>query len=299
MSAIPNLFLKWRAFREIVGQPLSDAQIGTTIFGPNEGAAKFSKLLYGDYGCSTEVGTELVQIVNRRVDGYRKARGLAPDGTIQFRTSDLELPVYEFTRRLVTAAGQVDPDALDRAHNALLKEMSPSFDAPNEARLVIERFSTERSFESAMPSGGTGPTEFQVGKHKGRLAVQGTTGAPRFAYTLFTRDPRGAGMRLWDLDWNETVLWLPSPSVPTVAKGTVLIMPEAQSLQPIPGRFIATAVLLWDESVKSQLDPRGKDARPGALDEPETSRFLTNLRRVVRKRPEAVTVSSAEYLVTV
>src|SRR5262245_12341187 len=141
MSAIPNLFLKWRAFREIVGQPLSDAQIGTSIFGPNEGAAKFSKLLYGDYGCSTEVRTELIQIVNRRVEGYRKARGLAPDGNIQFRTSDLELPVYEFTRRIVSAAGQVDPDALDRAHNALLKEMSPTFDAPNEARLVIERFS--------------------------------------------------------------------------------------------------------------------------------------------------------------
>ena len=80
---------------------------------------------------------------------------------------------------------------------------------------------------------------------------------------------------------------------------TVLIMPEAQSLQPIPGRFIATTVLLWEEGVRAQLDPRGKDARPDALDEAETSRFLTNLRRVVRKRPEAVTVSSAEYLVTV
>ena len=70
-------------------------------------------------------------------------------------------------------------------------------------------------------------------------------------------------------------------------------------MQAVPGRFLVTSVLLWDPSTQSMLDPRGGAAKPGALDELETSRFLTNLRRIVRKQPQAVSLSTAEYFVKV
>jgi hypothetical protein len=76
-------------------------------------------------------------------------------------------------------------------------------------------------------------------------------------------------------------------------------MPEAAETLPIPGRFVATTVLLWDAGLQEALDPRGAAAQPAALDENATSRFLTNLRKLAKRRPEAVTTSSAEYLVSV
>ena len=141
MAEIPNLYLKWRVCRELIGIPQSDAQIGAHIFGEGkEGAPKFSKLLYGDYGCPPEIGTELVAILNRRLENYRKSRGLDPTIMDRFRPSDLAMPLHEFTRKFIAAAEQTDADALDRTQEALLKEMSPGFGSNGDARLVMERY---------------------------------------------------------------------------------------------------------------------------------------------------------------
>ena len=300
MAAIPNLYLKWRVCRELIGIPQSDAQIGAHIFGEGkEGAPKFSKLLYGDYGCPPEIGTELVAILNRRLENYRKSRGLDPTIMDRFRPSDLDMPLHEFTRKFIAAAEQTDADALDRTQEALLKEMSPGFGSNGDARLVMERYETSRFPVGVEPSGGSGPITLQAGKHKGRLAVLGVDREPAAAYTLFKRDPRSTGHHSWDFDWREMVVWLPSPSRPKLVDGNLHIMPQAAAMQAVPGRFLVTSVLLWDPSTQSMLDPRGGAAKPGALDELETSRFLTNLRRLVRKQPQAVSLSTAEYFVKV
>jgi len=300
MAPIPNLYLKWRALRELIGMPLSDAQIGAAIFGEGrEGAPKFSKLLYGDYGCSPEIGTELAAIINKRVSRYRQARGLAAGDSDEFVAADLSWPLQSFTRKLIEAAGDIDSEAIERAQEALLQELAPASGTSGAAHLVVERYDNDRSFAGFLPSGGSGPIVFQAGKHTGRLAVLGIERAPAMAYTLLARDPRPVGQRLWDLDWREMVLWLPSPSAPALVDGALLLMPQAAPVSPVPGRFLATTVLVWDGAIRDALDPRSATAKPGALDEMETSRFFTNLRRVERRTPEAVSCFSAEYIVVV
>ena len=299
MATIPNLFLKWRAVRELIGVPQSDAQIGATIFGEGrEGGPKFSKLLYGDYGCPPEIGAELIKIINGRIQNFRKGRSL--DGTPnEFSISDIEEPLYPFIRKLIVAGDVADEQALHRLQEALLDALKPKFGIDVAAQLVIERYELNRAFAGMVPSGGGGPIAFQVGRHKGRLAVHGIDREPAMAYTFLARDARAGGHRSWDLNWNETVLWVPSPSKPKLVDGTLHLMPEAAEVLPIPGRFIATTVLLWDADFQDALDPRGATAVPAALDEAGTSRFLTNLRKLAKRHPASVTTSSAEYMVLV
>jgi hypothetical protein len=304
MAAIPSLYLKWRAFREIVGHPESDRNIAGAIFGDDDAPVKFSKLLHGDLGCTIEIAAEIVRVINKRLGVYRASRSLTAERPYEFRSADLGLPVYTFTNRLIEAALTVDEDALARAHVGLLDEMvvqQPSGDAG--LRLLIERFSTSRAFVGAQPSGGSGPLVFEAGKHKGQLAIIGASGPPVAAYTMFVRDPSPLGSRLWDFNWGETVLWLPSPSVPAFEDGRLLLMPDAQPLIPLAGLFTVTSVLAWDQKAIGKLDPRGLHPSPGVLDEEETSRFLTNLRRVVgdkqKKWQGSVTATSAEYIVQV
>jgi hypothetical protein len=299
MSAIPNLYLKWRAFRELIGMPLSDAQIGAQIFGEGrEGAPKFSKLIYGDYGCSPEIAVELASIINKRLDTSRRGRGL-PALDAGLKPGDLTLPLHAFIRRLEAIVETSDADSRDRAQQALLSDLAPAFGQPGSARLVVERFSMTRSMGGFLPSGGDGPIIFEAGKHKGRLAVRGIDRQPAMAYTFLARDPRPLGQHSWDFNWSETLSWLPSPSRPAFVEGELLLMPQAAPINPTPGRFLATSVLLWDETARAALDPRGASADPDALDEAQTSRFLTNLRRLQRRKPEAVTASGAEYEVRV
>lgn len=295
-TAVANLYLKWLAFREIVGHPHSDAQIADAIFGANDGAVKFSKLLYGDYGCSNEVSAELVAIMNRRIEAVRKARGLGGGSSDAMRAGDVGLPIYAFVQRLVAAVDPVADEALDRAHSALLSEMTAA-PASQSARVRIERFSRDRAFAGTVPSGGGGPIVFEPNRHLGKIAVEGIAQQPAAAYALFVRDPKPAGARLWDLQWGETVLWIPSPFVPTMRGGVIELMVEPQPVMPIAGRFVVIAAAVFDKSVLATLDPRGRDAAPAALDELETSRFLTNLRRVMKRRPEAIAVASGTYVV--
>lgn len=299
MTSIPGLYLKWRAFRELVGMPLSDAQIGAQIFGEGrDGAPKFSKLLYGDYGFAPEIAAELARIVNKRLDVSLRGRGLAAPED-ELAPSDFMLPLYAFIRRIQALGRVEDAEALDRAHDALLTELAPGSNPSGNARLVIEKFAVERSFEGFVPSGGDGPVIFEAGRHKGRIAVRGVDREPAMAFTLLARDTRPIGRLCWELSWRETILWLPSPSHPRFVDGALLLMPEAAPVHPTPGRFLATTALVWDATGRGHLDPRGPDAKPGDLDEEETSRFLTNLRRLQRRAPEAVTVVSADYVVTV
>lgn len=304
MKSIPSLYLKWRAFREIVGHPESDRNIATEIFGDDDAPVKFSKLLRGDLGCSVEIAEEIAKVINKRLIVYRGARSLNAEPAYRITGSDLALPVYTFANRLIEAARKVDDEALGRAHVGLLEEMAvPHATRDASPRLVIERFATSRAFAAAEPSGGTGPVVFEAGKHKGQLAVIGASKPPVGAYTMFMRDPAVLGLRLWDLAWGETVLWLPSPTVPVFTDGRLLLMPEAQPLRPLAGRFIVTCVLAWDQNAIGKLDPRGTRPPAGIMDEEETSRFLTNLRRVVsdkqKKWQGSVSTTSAEYIVQI
>jgi hypothetical protein len=295
-TAIPNLYLKWRAFREIVGHPHSDAQIAEAVFGANDGSVKFSKLLYGDYGCSGEIAAELATIVNKRIEAVHRVRGQSARAPEPLRIADIGLPVYEFVHRLLTAIGTVDGETLDRAHRSLLEEMTAA-PCDRAVRLRIERYSTDRAFEGSVPSGGSGPIVFEPRRHLGKIAVEGLQGTPAAAYALFVRDPQPAGHRLWDLRWGETVLWLPSPFTPSMRDGALELMAEPQPVKPIAGRYVVIAVVAMDRAVLATLDPRGKDAPKGALDELETARFLTNLRRIAKRKPETVAVASSEYMV--
>lgn len=297
MASIPNLYLKWRAFRELVGMPRSDAEIGVALFGEDkDGPQKFSKLLYGDYGCSPEIGEALAAVLNRRIETVRQSRGLPRLNRDPFRGSDLDASLHVFLRHLAAAAAVADEEALDRTQQALLGELAPGFGIDGTIRLVVERFFVDRTFAPFLRSGGDGPVVFQVGRHKGQLAVLGVTAAPALAYTFVVRDPRPTGHRSWELNWNETLFWLPSPSRPRIVDGALLLMPPSP-LSPEPGRFLVTTVLVWEEASRAHLDPRGASAAAADLDEAETSRFLTNLRRLQRRRPATVTVSSAEYSV--
>lgn len=47
----------------------------------------------------------------------------------------------------------------------------------------------------------------------------------------------------------------------------------------------------------SELDPRGPEAVPGALDEPQTARFLTNVRRLTKRKNSPILLASNEYRV--
>lgn len=301
MATTPGLYLKWRAFRELVGMPMPEAEIAFRLFGETKwesSAPKFSKLLYGDYGFSLDTATELAEIVNKRLDVSLRARGL-PGLAEPLAPSEFTLPLYDFIRRIQSAARIEDGETLDRAQDALLGDLAPGVNPQGTVRLVIEKFAADRSFDGFLPSGGDGPVVFEAGRHKGRIAVQGIDREPAMAYTLLARDTRPIGHRCWELSWRETILWLPSPSRPRLVEGKLLLMPEAAPVQPKPGRFLATTALLWEADSRRLLDPRGADAEPGALDEEETARFLTNLRRLQRRNAQVVTVSSAEYIVTV
>lgn len=297
MDAIPNLYLKWRIFREIIGLHQSDAEIAGKIFGENDGAVKFSKLLKGDYGCTPEVAAEVMDVINRRLETYRKAQGLAPRGTTVLSAGDIGLPVYEFTQRLVAAAdGKIAPNALERAHRLLLEEMAPHIPGADAAlRLKIERYLSDRLFAPFVPAGGNGPIVFEAGRHLGGLAIEGLSKDPIAAYVLLTRDP-APQQHLWEMKFGETVLWLPSPFCPVRRDGVHVLM-EPQPVSPVPGRFLVTAVLLLDGDATGRLDPRGAKPPPGSLDELETTRFLTNVRRLAKRRPASIAVATNEYRV--
>lgn len=301
---IPNLYLKWHVFRGLADLVDTDKDVGLHLFRSESGAESFAKLLRGDIACPSDIADGLSDYMNRRIATLSARAGSAPAAP-PLTASDLALPTLTFAARLVEAIPDVPPARLDRAHDALIRDMTLAAAAPPPAgtapRLVVERTAMSRSFGSAvLPSGGAGPLVFTVGRHKGQLAVIGVQGEPVAAYVMFTRDPAPTGRRLWDLAWGETVLWLPSPFRPKRIGERLALMERAEPVNATPGRFHVTAALLWREEARAALDPRPA-AAPGALDEAETALFLTRLRRMAedkrRKWDGAVDVLCCEYLV--
>lgn len=309
MTAIPNLYLKWRAFRELADVKDADNWIGKEVFrteDPSDGAQRFSKLLRGDLGCSQAVGENLTHFMNDWVTRVRSRadRPASLSHTAALVPADLELPVLAFASRLIAVLGTPAEKNLDRAHRALLRDMTLDASSVSDGpQLVVERYAAGRSFMSARPSGGDGPVVFEAGKDKGQLAIIAADAAPLGAYTFFTRDPAPIGKRLWDLSWGEAVMWLPSPMEPKLVQGRLTLLPRAEPVRPAGGRFIVTCALVWRKEAIERLDPRGKAPVAGIMDEGQTSRFLTNLRRLTedkfKKWQDAVTVSQAEYVVKV
>ena len=72
-----------------------------------------------------------------------------------------------------------------------------------------------------------------------------------------------------------------------------------QAIRDVPGRFLVTAILVFDQKAISELDPRGPEAPAGALDEPQTARFLTNVRRLAKRKVAPILIASNEYHVVV
>lgn len=300
MSKIHSLYVKWRVFRDLIGHPKSDAELAREIFGADDGPVRFTKVLHGDVGCAPWIADEITNLINKRLASYRAARALPVLASQPFKGSDLAQPVYWFTGRLIETAGSIDEDRLERGHAGLLEELAivpPSNQA--DLKLVVEHYQGTRSFAPFVPSGRR--VEFRPGD-KGQIAFAGVSRAPVAAYAMLTRDPAVSGQRLWEADWAETILWLPSPFAPRLSEGRALLMPEPQPVLPLPGRFIVTSVLVWDEKAIAKLDPRGASPLAAPLDEDDTTRFLTNLRRVLddkqRKWTGTVTAGTAEYTVT-
>jgi hypothetical protein len=215
MTAIPSLYLKWGLFRSLVGSAQSDAQIAKTVFGNLDGAAiLFSKLLYGDYGCTPDVATALVSVMNRRIEG-NKGRQESGEGSGRVSANDLSLPVYEFAQKLIDAAGSLTSDQLDAAHQYLLSALALPTRPKEGPQLTIRRFSIDRIFgkigEDWLPSGGEGPVVFRTGPARGPDHRRAVGRGSIATYAFLMRDPRSVGSRLGEMKWGETILWLPSP----------------------------------------------------------------------------------------
>jgi hypothetical protein len=118
-------------------------------------------------------------------------------------------------------------------------------------------------------------------------------------YASVTRDPSPFGW-LWEGRFDDSVMWLPSPFPPQIEGRRLHILPEQTPLRPIPGRYRATAVIVFDKSLISKLDPWAQNAgvpAPGRLDEARTARFLTNISRLIQRESAGLTVVSADYVV--
>ncbi len=190
---IPNLYLKWHVFRELVDLVDTDKDVGLHLFRSEGGAEAFAKLLRGDIACPSDIADGLTVYMNRRM-AAQITRTAGEEVRPPLSPSDLALPTLTFAGRLVEALPDIPEARRTRAHEALLRDMT--LVAPGQAaagtapRLVVERTSMSRTFGSTvLPSGGEGPLVFTAGQHKGQLAVIGVPRDPLAAYVMFTRDP--------------------------------------------------------------------------------------------------------------
>ncbi len=300
MANLPNLYLKWQAFRSLIGDARSNADIGRIVFEDEGGGPiKFSKMLYGDYGCRPDIAAELVDVINRCITAYRQDQGLDSNNSNKIIAHDLSRPTYDFVRHLINVAGEVEPGRLADAHHQLFSALSATPAHETNAQLTIERYAIDRAIGPMEPSGGRGPTTFVPDKHTGQFSISGIKDKPAAVYALVARDTSSAGAHLWDCEWGDTVLWLPSPFVPTWDGEIMTLLPAPGPIQPIPGLFAATVVIVFDKETIRELDPRGHDPQPAALDETQTARFLTNMRQLSKRKSSPIAVVSNKYEVVV
>ncbi|MEM9029004.1 MAG: hypothetical protein AAGC70_11605 [Pseudomonadota bacterium] len=295
MSSIPSLYLKWRVFRALVGDARSDAEIARTVFHDDDGPVKFTKLLYGDYGCRPEIATEFIDVINRCVVAQRNAHGLPPDPAKALNTSDLARSTCAFAQRLIDAAESVSAGRCEDAHGHLVSELLPAIRNDESQSMTIERFSLDRSFPALLPD--DGPVVFMPDRHSGQFSIQGIRQSPVATYVFVVRDTMSAGRFFWEQRWADNVLWLPSPFAPEQKGDTLLLMPGPQPVLAMPGRFVATAVVVFDGAAVESLDPSGLTSAPRRLDEDETARFVTRVRRLAKRMPQSVSVLRGEYIV--
>jgi hypothetical protein len=310
MSKNPTLYLKWKAFRGLIEDRRSDADIARIVFeNEDQSPQLFSRLLHGDASCRLDIASRLVEeVINECVAAHRRAHGHAE--TKGLSAGDLWLPSYEFVRKLVAAAGTVTPSKLDALEQSLLHALAPPGGGSDQApKLAIRRFDKERSFAGLVKSGGEGPIEFEPGLHMGQVVIEDLAEDPQAIYAFWTRNPYPlSGKRLWELDWGDTVLWLPSP-IKLPRTGNTLTLTPLREVMPTLGRFVVTAVLVFDEEVLEDLDPRGTAPVPAALDESQTARFITNMRRLEnpaarrrtrkwRSKGPPLQIAANEYIVT-
>ena len=300
MTAMPNLFLKWRLFRELYALPRSDREIAIDYWGPNEGPSRFSKMLRGDYGVTADAAAMLAGVINRRIETWRGAHGERAAGT-PLTASDIGLSTPDFVRRLIEAAGGAEDDAADRAQRLAMEILAPSPPAPVQAQLLVERYSKARVFAPFRPAGGSEPVRFDPRTDLGQLVFE-LPAAPRdppLIYAMVTRDASVADKRFWDLPFSQSVWWLPSPfPAAAIEDNRIALMQEPQPLLALPGRYLVTAIVVIERSILPRLDPRGGGAEgppPGQMDEQNTLRFLVNLSRLSNREPAALVSARAEY----
>jgi hypothetical protein len=164
-------------------------------------------MLKGEYGLQPEMAAELAKVMNAAIDVYREPRKLPRPSPQPLRPDHLYGPLFDFTRNLIAAVEHPDPDDLMRTHRKLLDELYPKTEG-NPARLLVERFATDRFIEGMRPSGGDGPVVFRAGQDLGQLSIQGVDREPLAAYALVARDPSPESW-IWDASWGETIFWIP------------------------------------------------------------------------------------------
>jgi hypothetical protein len=300
MDKIPNLYLKWRAFRSLIEDLRSDAEIASDIVfqGEEQPAILFSRLLYGDRSCSGVVARRLLEeVINICVAAHRKTHGLSTDGA-ELSVADLLGPSHQFTRRLIAAAGEVSPDRADAVQRALLNEIAPPKAKEKKPALTILRSNVDRSFGPIVRSSGDSLIEFEPGRHRAEAVIEGLVKDPSAVYAFFTRNPYPlSGKRIWELEWDDTVLWLPSPILETKRNADTLNLVPPSAVQPAFGRFTFTVVLVFDPKAIDELDPRESTTSPGALNEFEMARFITNMKRLEKRKDPPIRVLTNEYIV--
>jgi len=305
MTLVPNLYLKWDFFRWLVGTAQSDAQIARHVFRVRFGAndinvgnrpSLFSKMLKGEYGLQSDIAGELTKMMNASIEVYRGEHDLPGRSPQPLKPDDLFGPVYDFARHLIAAMGKAEPDALARTHKRLVEELALQGDTEATATLSVKRFEADKFIGAGKPSGGAqdpGPVIFDPGRHIAQLSIEGLAREPVWAYAMFVRDPTPEKWA-WDFNWGQTVEWIPSPFKPIQAGKAWNLLPAPDRLKPVEGRFLVTAVAVLEPDVLGELDPR-PGAVPGILKEEETARFLTEVRRLSRRRDSPIALATSSY----
>ena len=97
-----------------------------------------------------------------------------------------------------------------------------------------------------------------------------------------------------DLPWSQQAI-----AIASRARSIRRLESSIALLMPVAGRFLVTAVLVFDRKTVGELDPRGDEPEPAALDEIQTARFLTNLRRIAKRKDPPLAIATNEYSVIV
>ena len=291
MAKIPNLYLKWGVFRALFPDDRSDAVFAQNIF-PDTATPEtaFTKLKYGETGCQGRTAAKLAYEIHEFLRTHRRGRGITTDVSNPFSPPDLFLPVYQFTRRLIDLAGEVLPGQLAAANNFLIEALTAGGEENQNPNLVIEKIPMDRGWEPSGEDGDDGmrpldnrtPVKFDPLNHLGSFAIKGVSGEPAAVYVFEIRNPHPLGKHLWEYDWHETVNWVPSPFQPQRKGDLLLITRGPVRIHPVCGRFHLNAVVAFDRKILAKLDPRGEDAKPARLDEIQTARFLTNVKRLAK-----------------